>query len=906
MKEMPATMETSPTTTSDGKQNTFAMQVLLEEVTTLRRRVKELEDDGSTKSSPSVEGDEQAEIASLKKELVKVENDRATMELEFMNQMSSFARENKDSVDNLRSKLFKTEEELASLKAKSAKVGPHRVEELGKEMDELKKTHQDENNKIRKELESTEAQLTKASNKNEELSRKVSSLEVQRNALIEENTEFRMQVETENKAIEILQNELNEMEKHHKARYEKLQADLKQKDAKIKEHSVELVQVHATANKYEEKKGLLLDEITDLRMLLDREEKTKHEYKKRLDELEKKNETDANGDNDKMEALEQRTKDAEKKAKTLEHEVETLQNELRSVATAYKSDVARLEETVSAKEASMEELRKQGEAMKRKSGELETTTAELESEKKELKDAVDEATKQHSKDEQEITGLMAHRVTLEKRLKIQMVEHVSELDKMKGRTESLLSEIESLKEELQEQKEANAKLKEEASNLRSARKAHIGTPTRKVRTTPPASPPTPQTRGQSADSGSPSPRSGSPSVRELANNFEAHSTDKKGNGGEAPKLAAAPSDPGLPTYENQPGSEEMNELQRTLATEVEQNELLHEKIQSQVDLIADLRAEILSLTESQAAMQEVSRKEYERQTEFDHKEVEKLKEKLEEAHKEHADEKKRVEELKSEIIELTSNRLSFEEKAMQSFDKKVAEGQKNYDAELNRLKTSLTVEQMKVEKMGRDHTTKVKELNDRISELTEQYEQELEHTQSQVVLLEHKLNEQSDEAMRLEAEREQLCVTMNGMANTRRKELEELQADLMEKTTAFADLSRQVQALEMQVESHGNEKDENVKLRRKLKDLQSAPTSSGVRYEVEGLQLENQKLQSQVRNITLERRALQEKYNAVVTEKSTNRSLNVLRERNEKLKREVERLNKKIHKYEGSVKRIEI
>jgi uncharacterized small protein (DUF1192 family) len=60
--------------------------------------------------------------------------------------------------------------------------------------------------------------------------------------------------------------------------------------------------------------------------------------------------------------------------------------------------------------------------------------------------------------------------------------------------------------------------------------------------------------------------------------------------------------------------------------------------------------------------------------------------------------------------------------------------------------------------------------------------------------------------------------------------------------------------------------------------------------------------------MSLERRALQEKLSAVMSEKSASKSVQVLRERNAALKKEVERLSRRVRQSEvsASPSRIEI
>ena len=66
--------------------------------------------------------------------------------------------------------------------------------------------------------------------------------------------------------------------------------------------------------------------------------------------------------------------------------------------------------------------------------------------------------------------------------------------------------------------------------------------------------------------------------------------------------------------------------------------------------------------------------------------------------------------------------------------------------------------------------------------------------------------------------------------------------------------------------------------------------------QLDDLKAENERLRESLRQTSMDRRLLQDKINGMITEKNESRAVQVLRERNEQLKYEVEKLSKKLSK----------
>jgi chromosome segregation ATPase len=144
---------------SPSGQNTSSLSsasTLLREITTLRGRLTELEDD--TRSSVC---DDQNDLSNmLRKELSKVEHDKAKIEREFMNQLSLLATENHNVVSKLENRLAESEQQNATLTGllkstneekghESFIVANDEVKSLRFRVEEERKAHAKENEKIK-------------------------------------------------------------------------------------------------------------------------------------------------------------------------------------------------------------------------------------------------------------------------------------------------------------------------------------------------------------------------------------------------------------------------------------------------------------------------------------------------------------------------------------------------------------------------------------------------------------------------------------------------------------------------------------------------------------------------------------------------------------------------------------
>ena len=267
-----------------------------------------------------------------------------------------------------------------------------------------------------------------------------------------------------------------------------------------------------------------------------------------------------------------------------------------------------------------------------------------------------------------------------------------------------------------------------------------------------------------------------------------------------------------------------------------------------------------------------------------------------------------VEDLKT-IISNIKNAHDSELQDVQNIEKRT---NRTMGTEVNTLKVELTKNQMDRADMEREYMGKIHHLEATIEKMQEETETELEDKTKQIHDLQQTVNQKEEEVRRLEKEREQICSSMNNIASSRKDEMDQLQEELLTLTSKTATQAREIQSLKMQLEEHEFRKSEFERLKERIEELEEelrrVPTKRGdavSQSHMEILKKENKMLRESVRDISMERRTLQEKVDALLQE-SSSKSTQVLRDRNAILKKEVERLTKRLKKMEHHMTRFTI
>jgi chromosome segregation ATPase len=894
----------------------YTMQLLLEEVTTLRSRVKELEEDGASggsgRTAPSFESHESMEnqeVVVLRKQLMKVESDRADLEKDFMNQLSMLAQENRENVEKLQKKLKMAECEKKIIKANGSFEQSEEVWELEQEITQLKAViaanGDDGLQQLVGKLSTTEKELKDVQEQNKNLRGKVEELDSQKSTLLEEITHVRIDYDREVKTASSLRTEMEEMAKDFDLQLEKFQHDFMDQEEAIQRHEESFGDMHDTIVELEGQKALLLDEITGLRLELDREKQTKTELKERIEELTKA--TIEAGDY-KLISMEKRATAAEENNFKLQDTVNGLQDELRRVTGSYKSDTDRLEECLSSRDSRIDELEltivKQDQLLKGTEEKIATASHEVKEMKRQLEIKEKDAAEKHH----EIASMVSQRISYEKRSTQSIMDHVAEVDDLRRHVSELEGELAFFKNKLHEVKTSAFGEQQMTSLTRSSQRPspRLSTPTRRRSSSgafqfpPPLSPaPLTPTRAMSRaelDQQMIGPRT---PVRDIRKKFERSVASGSSRG-------VSSNDRDRPTDESDisVSSAEAEAFAHKADFESQQVRDLQEKLQKQSELVGELRAEIATLTATRGAQAIIMEKEYADKSRDDEERIASLTSQLEDTRCQLESETELVKALREEL-----NILALEKVANNDNGGSSPERLKAIALERNRMANAVTAAQMEKTNMERELMNTIRALEDTIETMNAEIDAELAEKQVEIDTLQCKLDNEFEMVKRMEKEREQICMNINSVSNSKKVEIDELHEELMAMTATAAAQAREINSLMVQVETQKDASEELEYLRMKLRDLEKRSNDTGMsKDEMDKLWSENQRLNDNLRKMSLERGALQEKLSAVMSEKSASKSVQVLRERNTALKKEVERLSRRVRQSEVSAKtnRIEI
>lgn len=896
MRDMVA-MQSSSVDRRGPEKQPYTMQLLLDEVATLRNRLKELEEDGhSGKTAPSLDSHESIEnydVASLKKQLIKAQNDRADMEKDFMNQLSAMAQEHHENVEKLQKQLKMMQCEKNIIKANGSFEQSEEIYQLEQEISQLKDViaaNGDEGvQQLVKKLSATEKEVKDARDEVKCLQQQVEDLDGQKSTLLEEITHLRIDYDKEAKTVLSLRTEMEHMEKEFQVQEETFKHDFMVQEETIHQHEESFGEMNDTIVELEGQKALLLDEITGLRLQLDRENKTKSELKARIEELTAA--TMEAGDY-KLVSMEQRATAAEENASKLQENVNKLQDELRSVTANYKSDVARLEERLSSRDSQLEESKRAIETKKKELEEAQIKTEKAHEEAKELRKEIEAQQKECADKEHEIASMVSQRISYEKRATRNIMDHVAEVDDLRAHCESLEEEVEYLKNRLHSEMGTPTRSSSATKSPQKFRFDRVGPPPPPPQSTPPRW------------SRSPTELPRTP-VRGMVEKFERISASTSSRESVPTDCRSASPRPRIIQDESDisMSSGEAELFHQKAAADSQEVRQLQEKLQKQSELIGELRAEIATLTATRGAQAILAEKEHAHKSRDDAEYIEALEEEVRDLKNKLEEETELVKALREELNILTFEKIAFQEEKDTNI-----EGQRAQRVEMNKLANAVTAAQMEKANIEREAKARVRELEDTIETMNAEIDEELAAKQGEIEALQHRLDEQIENVKRMEQEREQICTNINTISNSKKIEIDELHEELMKQTATAAAQGREIDSLMVQVEKQKDATEELEYLRFKVRDLEKKSSSGMSRPEIDKLMSDNHKLNESLRKMGMERRALQEKLTAVMSEKTSSKSVQVLRERNSALKKEVERLSRRVQHAEkqASARRIEI
>ena len=237
------------------------------------------------------------------------------------------------------------------------------------------------------------------------------------------------------------------------------------------------------------------------------------------------------------------------------------------------------------------------------------------------------------------------------------------------------------------------------------------------------------------------------------------------------------------------------------------------------------------------------------------------------------------------------------------------------NAEIDRLSSELTAAHLNRKNSDRENLEKLRVLEDEVEVLELEATEEIEMKCNKIDVLTAELEKKEEDIRRLEKEKQLLCLSMNDASFSRKGEFEELQAELLDMTTRTKTQGREIQVLQMKLQDHEYRKEEvGSSYQRKIRELEdeirqlneTARKISNDRDGVLQLKSENAQLRETLRDVKIDRRHIKDKLDTFLQDKtSISRSSQLLRDRNNELQVEVEKLAKRLKKMESSLSRVE-
>lgn len=269
-----------------------------------------------------------------------------------------------------------------------------------------------------------------------------------------------------------------------------------------------------------------------------------------------------------------------------------------------------------------------------------------------------------------------------------------------------------------------------------------------------------------------------------------------------------------------------------------------------------------------------------------------------------------IEKLQGEVEQCKQALVEAQKKTEEPLSKSA---QRAYDARINQLQVDLTRVQVAKDEMEQEYTKKLRDLEDELQAIEAEAEQEIDQRDVELEELREKLAKEEATVVQLQAEHAQICHSMNDVSTSRQDDMEELQAELIAMTSKTSAQAREIQSLKLKIEEYETRRQDVAdKYEARIRDLEDeiAALREDAQQldpaDLENLKSENSRLRETIRNVTMERRALKDRLDSLMSDKTSSKSAQVLRDRNNALKEEVEKLTKRLKKMEASITRFAI
>jgi predicted nucleic acid-binding Zn-ribbon protein len=227
------------------------------------------------------------------------------------------------------------------------------------------------------------------------------------------------------------------------------------------------------------------------------------------------------------------------------------------------------------------------------------------------------------------------------------------------------------------------------------------------------------------------------------------------------------------------------------------------------------------------------------------------------------------------------------------------------------LKVKVTELQIEKAGMELEFSNRINDLETDLEVVEVAAEEELEDKEKEIDALGTRIETLEKEVKRLEEERTHLCTSMNDVSSSRKDTIEELKDELMDMTTKAKAQAREVEVMKRKLDERNS--DSLAILKTRIKDLEEelkvvnwASRNQVHQSDIDALKKENAKFRECMCELKLDRKALQDRLDSLLSSKSSSRSSQVLRDRNLALKEQVEKLTKALRRMEDSMTRFAI
>lgn len=851
---------------------TMSSQTLLHEIAILRTRLRDLEEDGRSSICESfVEGDA---AMVLKKEVVKLADEKAKQEKEFMNQMSSLAIENQSIIADLKSKLARSRASQ---------------EELEDRVEALTSAHATEIERLTENLTRADEEIAEARQEIDYLQQENEDFRSEKTDIYKENEALRLELENERRRTD----SYRVQHKKSEEKVEKLCNDVSAKDKMIEE--------------LREQIGEMNDSMVELE---NAKEKAKNQLEMVREEL---GHAKQKLQNERNKSIDHSIFSAERE--NLERSCEQLEERLqRSQARLAEKDA-----TIESLTNSLKEERISCRKMRK----------ELKEERENGPDSKEETCSGHGRT---VNGINSSN---------------KEIEFLRRRNKSLNDEVRELR------KKVNGVDNAAGENLRESQTENSKSG---VALNPISSPP----RSRKSTSASISPRT---AVSGLVASFESRihrrGDEKREDNGNSSSSDFSPSadktvDLGearrtIQYFETElqeerekvanlhkqlsrahADNETVNSLARKLEQSLGQVESLQRKVEALEKEKKQYSGEIEQLQYDASIAKEIAALQEEKKEEEREEELTRLRSQVGALQSELNNAMEQVDELNGEISKLQISLSQEKRRTEETIDtmeglRAQAEAaktqgttnetiQKKHNAEINKLQVDLTNTQLAKADLQAELSIRIKELETEFEAMEIVANEEIDELKSQLSSLKQIMSGKDEQINRLETEKNQLCNNMSMASNAKNDEFEELQSELIDKTAKNTAQAREIQVLKMKVEEFESLKRGKAEwlqsrvseLENELENLKAIHKKSGSWEDIERLRRENIQLKETAREMKMERRNLQDRIEALVSERSSSKSVHILRERNAALKEEVEKLTRRLKKMEESITRFAI